>query len=61
MQSELLLKSHKLHFKDPPVISPEEDKAESELLLHFLVSLKAQKMKQVTKLLDDIGIIEQDL
>ncbi|XP_030468270.1 protein SUPPRESSOR OF PHYA-105 1-like isoform X1 [Syzygium oleosum] len=63
LQSELLRssKSHELHQNDHPGISTSENDAESELLLHFLVSLKAKKLKDATKLAEDIRHIEEDL
>lgn len=42
-------------------ISSDENYAESELLLHFLASLKEQKMRRESKLIEDILHIEEDL
>ncbi|KAF8026958.1 hypothetical protein BT93_E0016 [Corymbia citriodora subsp. variegata] len=63
LQSELLCSSklYELHQNDHPGISTGENDAESELLLHFFVSLKAQKLKDATKLAEDIGHIEEDI
>lgn len=63
MQSELLRssQSHELHQNNHPGISTRENDAKPELLLHFLVSLRAQKLKDATKLAEDIGHIEEDL
>lgn len=43
---------------EPPV---DEDGAESELLLHFLTTLKDEKLKKASKLDDDIKCLEADL
>ncbi|XP_050229846.1 protein SPA1-RELATED 2 isoform X2 [Mercurialis annua] len=41
--------------------SIDQDDAESELLLHFLVSLKDHKKKHASKLVDDIRCVEADI
>ncbi|KAJ4806766.1 Protein SPA1-RELATED 2 [Rhynchospora pubera] len=42
-------------------ISFDEEETESEILLHFLSSLKEQKEKQATKLMADLGCLEADI
>ncbi|PIA49101.1 hypothetical protein AQUCO_01300152v1 [Aquilegia coerulea] len=42
-------------------IPVDEDPVESELLLHFLISLKELKHKRASKLVDDIRCIEADI
>ncbi|XP_074264961.1 protein SPA1-RELATED 2 isoform X2 [Silene latifolia] len=39
----------------------EQDEGESELLLHFLMSMKEQKQKRASKLMVDLGCIEADV
>lgn len=39
----------------------DEDDSESELLLHFLTSLKEQKQKDASKLVEDIQCLEADI
>ncbi|KAH9608582.1 hypothetical protein KSS87_022324 [Heliosperma pusillum] len=39
----------------------EQDEEESELLLHFLMSIKEQKQKRASKLMVDLGCIEADV
>ncbi|GLU05930.1 hypothetical protein SLE2022_230030 [Rubroshorea leprosula] len=41
--------------------SIDQEDAESELLLHFLVSLEDQKQKHASKLVEDIGWLEADI
>ncbi|KAL5750038.1 hypothetical protein ACOSP7_024641 [Xanthoceras sorbifolium] len=41
--------------------SIDQDDAESELLLHFLISLEEQKKKHSSKLLEDIRLLEADI
>ncbi|KAF2297912.1 hypothetical protein GH714_005331 [Hevea brasiliensis] len=41
--------------------SIDQDDAESELLLHFLISLKEHKQKHASKLADDIRCVEADI
>lgn len=54
-------KSYELHQNDHPGRSASENDAELELLLRFFVSLKAQKLKDATKLSENIGQIEEDI
>ncbi|KAK9103821.1 hypothetical protein Sjap_021075 [Stephania japonica] len=46
--------------EDQSSSSIDEDYAESELLLHFLLSMKEQKQKQASKLVEFIGCLEAD-
>ncbi|OWM72136.1 hypothetical protein CDL15_Pgr018019 [Punica granatum] len=41
--------------------SIEQDDAESELLLHFLISLKENKQKEASKLVENINCLEADI
>ncbi|KAL3609820.1 hypothetical protein D5086_000840 [Populus alba] len=41
--------------------SVDQDDAESELLLHFLVSLKEQKQKDAAKLVEDVRCLDTDI
>ncbi|KAF6136313.1 hypothetical protein GIB67_042798 [Kingdonia uniflora] len=43
------------------LLSVDEDQAESELLLHFLISLKDQMQKQASKLVEEVGCLQADL
>ncbi|XP_039168685.1 protein SUPPRESSOR OF PHYA-105 1 [Eucalyptus grandis] len=54
-------KSYELNQNDHPGRSASENDAELELLLRFFVSLKAQKLKDATKLAENIGQIEEDI
>lgn len=47
--------------EDNSVISTAADEEMSELLLHFLSSLEAQKQKKASKLLQDIQTLEDDI
>ncbi|KAI4369847.1 hypothetical protein MLD38_018248 [Melastoma candidum] len=61
LQSELLPKPPELKSTDIQSISSEENETEPDMLLHFLVFLRAQKTKHAAKLANDIGTIEEDL
>lgn len=62
LQSELLFGSHDLHMGDNLLILHDDDKDdESELLLHFLNSIKEYKQKKASKLLEDLGCLEADI
>jgi len=41
--------------------SIQQDEGESELLLHFLMSMKEQKQRHASKLVEDLGCIEADI
>ncbi|XP_044502233.1 protein SUPPRESSOR OF PHYA-105 1-like isoform X2 [Mangifera indica] len=61
LQSDLICISQELHSFDDMLISAAAAEAESELLLHFLVSLKEQKQKCASELVEDIGCLEEDI
>ncbi|CAO2819171.1 unnamed protein product [Amaranthus hypochondriacus] len=46
---------------DENLSSIQQDEGESELLLHFLLSVKEQKQKDASKLVEDLGCIESDI
>ncbi|XP_057521153.1 protein SPA1-RELATED 2 isoform X2 [Amaranthus tricolor] len=46
---------------DVNLSSIQQDEGESELLLHFLLSVKEQKQKDASKLVEDLGCIESDI
>ncbi|KAJ8451161.1 hypothetical protein Cgig2_026970 [Carnegiea gigantea] len=41
--------------------SIQQDEGESELLLHFLMSMKEQKQRHASKLMEDLGCVEADI
>ncbi|KAF6169099.1 hypothetical protein GIB67_038596 [Kingdonia uniflora] len=57
LQSELICKSLEFSLGNQSLLSVDEDLAESELLLHFLISLKDQMQKQASKLVEDVGCL----
>ncbi|KAL3499257.1 hypothetical protein ACH5RR_038350 [Cinchona calisaya] len=59
LQSEVISSIQELA-GDELVASIEEQDAESELLLHFLLSLKEQKQRDASKLVEEIRFIEAD-
>lgn len=62
LQSELICGSEELHSRGD--LSPcfyNDDDSESELLFHFLLSLKEEKQKNGSKLAQDIGCLEADI
>ncbi|XP_042480647.1 protein SUPPRESSOR OF PHYA-105 1-like isoform X2 [Macadamia integrifolia] len=61
LQFDLVNESRENSYGGDMASSVEEDDAESELLLHFLLSLKEQKQKQASKLGEDIGCLEADI
>ncbi|KAJ4955402.1 hypothetical protein NE237_012185 [Protea cynaroides] len=61
LQSDLISESRELSYGGDLATSVEEDNAESELLQHFLISLKEQKQKQASKLIENIGCLEADI
>uniref|UniRef100_A0A5B7C268 Protein kinase domain-containing protein n=1 Tax=Davidia involucrata TaxID=16924 RepID=A0A5B7C268_DAVIN len=63
LHSELICGIEELNSGDDLSSYPDEDDddAESELLLHFLLSLKEKKQKHASKLVEDIGCLEADL
>ncbi|XP_021757615.1 protein SPA1-RELATED 2-like isoform X1 [Chenopodium quinoa] len=46
---------------DEKLSSIQQDEGESELLLHFLLSVKDQKQKHASKLVEDLGCIDSDI
>ncbi|XP_043716879.1 protein SPA1-RELATED 2-like isoform X2 [Telopea speciosissima] len=61
LQHELVRESRELSYGGDLTSSVEEDDADSELLLHFLISLKEQKQNQASKLGEGIGSLEADI
>ncbi|OVA01913.1 Protein kinase domain [Macleaya cordata] len=61
LQLELISESRELSSGNQLPSSVPEDYAESELLLQFLASLKEQKDKQASKLVEDIESLETDI
>ncbi|XP_044493723.1 protein SUPPRESSOR OF PHYA-105 1-like [Mangifera indica] len=61
LQSDLICISQELHSYDDINISAADDEDETELLLRFLVSLQKQKQKHASKLVEDIGCLEEDI
>ncbi|XP_077252163.1 protein SPA1-RELATED 2-like isoform X2 [Tasmannia lanceolata] len=61
LQSELILEAQNLSFGDQLSISVDEEDAESELLLHFLESLKEQKQKEASRLVENLGCLNSDI
>ncbi|KAF6172992.1 hypothetical protein GIB67_006368 [Kingdonia uniflora] len=61
LQSELICESQEFSPGDQSSLSVDEDQAESELLLHFLKSLKDQMQKQASKLVEEVGCLQADL
>ncbi|KAF8413287.1 hypothetical protein HHK36_001263 [Tetracentron sinense] len=59
LQSELICGSRE--FGDEQPASVGGDDAESELLLHFLMSLDERKQKHASKLVEQIGCLEADI
>lgn len=53
--------SQELYSRDEFPLSADDDDTESELLLYFLTSLKEQKEKHASKLVQDIACLEADL
>ncbi|GAB4834528.1 hypothetical protein Ancab_032786 [Ancistrocladus abbreviatus] len=60
LQSEVITGFQELCGDDMPS-SIHQDETESELLLHFLMSIKEQKQKHASKLEEDIRCIEADI
>ncbi|XP_010266441.1 PREDICTED: protein SPA1-RELATED 2-like isoform X1 [Nelumbo nucifera] len=61
LQSDMICESQDLSSGSEVSLTTDEDYAESELLLHFLLSLKEEKQKQTSKLFEDIGCLEADI
>ncbi|OVA06388.1 Protein kinase domain [Macleaya cordata] len=60
LHSELIFKSQELSSEDQLSSSFAEDDVELDLLLHFLATLKEQKEKHASKLVEEIGCLEAD-
>ncbi|MCL7029016.1 hypothetical protein MKW94_001573 [Papaver nudicaule] len=60
LHSELIFEYEDLSSKHHSPSSSDEDEVESDLLLHFLATLKEEKVKQASKLVEDIGCLEAD-
>ncbi|XP_072967260.1 protein SUPPRESSOR OF PHYA-105 1 [Typha angustifolia] len=50
-----------LSILDQPTVSIDEEDAEADMLLHFLISLKEQKEKKIAKLVEDLGCVQTDI
>ncbi|XP_058096065.1 protein SUPPRESSOR OF PHYA-105 1-like [Magnolia sinica] len=61
LQSDLICKAQNLSSRDQSSLSVDEEDAESELLLHFLITLREQKQKQIAKLVENIGCLKADI
>ncbi|XP_043722583.1 protein SPA1-RELATED 2-like [Telopea speciosissima] len=61
LQSDLIRETRDLSHGSALASSIEEDDTESELLLHFLISLNEQKQKLASKLAEDVGCLEADI
>ncbi|XP_068665370.1 protein SUPPRESSOR OF PHYA-105 1-like [Aristolochia californica] len=60
LQSELISEARESSFGDKSSLSEDED-IEADLLLHFLLSLKEQKQKQASKVVEGLGCINFDI
>lgn len=60
LQSEVLREVQAL-CGDDKLSSIQQAEGDSELLLHFLLSVKEQKQKHASKLVEDLGCIESDI
>lgn len=61
LQSELICQSQELYSGNNVSTSPDNDDAESGLLLHFLNLLEDKKQKRASKLVEDIMCLEEDI
>ncbi|KAF3778413.1 hypothetical protein EJ110_NYTH43505 [Nymphaea thermarum] len=61
LQSGLIFESPEISVENNSALSLDEEDVESELLLHFLVTLKEQKHTLSCKLVEDIGSLEADI
>ncbi|KAJ4953689.1 hypothetical protein NE237_030521 [Protea cynaroides] len=59
--SDLIHESRELSYGSDLASSIEEDDVESELLLHFLITLNEQKQKHLSKLVEDLGCLGVDI
>lgn len=60
LQSEVVSGFQALYGNDKSS-SVQQDEGESELLLHFLISMKEHKQRDASKLVEDLGCIEADI
>ncbi|XP_058100243.1 protein SPA1-RELATED 2-like isoform X2 [Magnolia sinica] len=61
LQSEVICENRDLSFGDQSSLPIDEENAESELLLHFLTSLKEQKQNKASKLAEDLECLKADI
>lgn len=61
MQSDLFCGSQEKISGNNLSESPDNDIAESEILLHFLTKLEEQKQKRASKLMEEIRFLEEDI
>ncbi|KAH1081017.1 hypothetical protein J1N35_020778 [Gossypium stocksii] len=61
LQSDLFCGSQEKISGDNLSESPDNDIAESEILLHFLTKLEEQKQKRASKLMEEIRFLEEDI
>ncbi|KAK9280683.1 hypothetical protein L1049_014381 [Liquidambar formosana] len=61
LQSDLLCGSQELYTGDGLPLSADDEDAKSELLLHFLISMKEKKQRHASKLVEDLGCLEADI
>ncbi|XP_077229169.1 protein SPA1-RELATED 2-like isoform X2 [Tasmannia lanceolata] len=61
LQSELILEARDLSSRNQSPLSVDEEDSESELLLHFLISLKEQKQEEASMLGENLGCLNSDI
>ncbi|KAG9448389.1 hypothetical protein H6P81_014517 [Aristolochia fimbriata] len=61
LHSELISEAREPSSGDQSSLSVEDEDIEADLLLHFLMSLKEQRQKQASKLVEDLGCINSDI
>ncbi|XP_068644697.1 protein SUPPRESSOR OF PHYA-105 1-like isoform X2 [Aristolochia californica] len=61
LQSALISEARESSSADQSSLSVEDEDIEADLLLHFLVSLKEQKQKRTSKLVEELGCINSDI
>lgn len=59
LESELMHELEEPNYGDDVAISG-DDEAETENLLHFLISVKEEKQKQATKLAEELSFLDED-
>ncbi|MED6217380.1 ornithine decarboxylase antizyme with +1 programmed ribosomal shift Spa1 [Stylosanthes scabra] len=63
LESQFIVESEKSNSSDdvPPVGVSDDDEAETQQLLHFLVTLKDEKKKQESKLVEELSWLDEDI